>query len=922
MELTLKNFKCHDNYHLKIGENGVYLIDGKSGVGKSTILESIAYVLYGGHAPVNINKPNTNPSVKLFLKNYKHYDNILIYRQGKPKLLQFSYGEENKKAEGFKDELEGRSEVYEGDDAQGFINSIFGTKDIWLFSSYIQQGESCSIFSLSQADRFSLLSELLNRGENVDDLIAKVKEKRKETELEMREKESFMKRSKENIIKYSKHFDEHLDNYDEIDDQFIETLRREKNELEKNKILIKQRKEMDEKIALLSSKIFDENEIENKEFILSYDTSSFDTDLTYTSLHDKYQDKNISNSIIDNVLQLRAIENSTKLTIEDIEIFLQNINKLKENKRIEEIKRKLEDYQENTEEEIEKALNYDLKLWKRRNEIKETLKEIYKKLENYDEFSSIYHSEKEIKEEKKKIEQYNFTISKVKIENYTEELIEKLNKAGEIIEQIKSNEAEKQKLLKELDMKTLPEDIDEQIEKLDQIIRIYNESKVVRKCPKCKTPLRIDSDFLVVYEDQISDIDEKQIESHKKLLKVLREKRGKIRNVSETSKKLLEMIPKLNKEELKIGVDNLKKLVYFENVNINIEKECEKFELEKEKTELETELKSIPENVSNNPPKYPLKVLQARAIEKQKLLTELEFVKLDETFDDDYINKYSKLMEINEEKLKQLMEVKKELISLKNLSDLQLREIKKYNDIKKQNCTYLEDNLRDKNLLIETKKRLINNKKLKIELDLLKQNLVDIEIVKESNDYKKYKDIIDKYSLLVQWRDEIKIYEKDEEECKILTNKLGDCEYFLETVSKLLSETLTESAECLNVFINEILEVIFEIPITFNIDMEKEIVSKKITKSNVNFKIFYRNIEYKSVNDLSGGEFSRVSLAVLLAVHRLIGGPILLLDECLSSLHGEMREKLIQLCKGENCISLVVNHETLHGPYDGVFEIK
>ena len=78
------------------------------------------------------------------------------------------------------------------------------------------------------------------------------------------------------------------------------------------------------------------------------------------------------------------------------------------------------------------------------------------------------------------------------------------------------------------------------------------------------------------------------------------------------------------------------------------------------------------------------------------------------------------------------------------------------------------------------------------------------------------------------------------------------------------------------------------------------------------------------MSELSGGERSRVSLALLIAFSKYGRSPVLLLDESLSSLDVVTKEcaiSVIKQCLNDKII-ITVNHDTTEGVYDSVINIS
>lgn len=127
----------------------------------------------------------------------------------------------------------------------------------------------------------------------------------------------------------------------------------------------------------------------------------------------------------------------------------------------------------------------------------------------------------------------------------------------------------------------------------------------------------------------------------------------------------------------------------------------------------------------------------------------------------------------------------------------------------------------------------------------------------------------------------------------------------------------------INNIISDVTNYIFDEPITISLNLVKELKSHRM-KSQVNIAINYRNITYTDVNQMSGGEFTRVSLALTIAFHKLCGSNMLFLDECLSTLDNNVKDSCLRCLRHllPNDIIIIVNHDTVEGVYDRVIPIS
>lgn len=144
--LIISRFKAIESYSLTLPSKGVILLDGKTGSGKTSILEAISFVLYDEsgnscYPRQDRNKKKHEPtSVQLIFPN-----GLTLYRQRRPPAFK----------------VVGPGVSLEQEDvAQGYINRTLGPSSSWFAGCYLRQGENCAFFSMSPSDKLSFLEEL------------------------------------------------------------------------------------------------------------------------------------------------------------------------------------------------------------------------------------------------------------------------------------------------------------------------------------------------------------------------------------------------------------------------------------------------------------------------------------------------------------------------------------------------------------------------------------------------------------------------------------------------------------------------------------------------------------------------------------------------------------------------------------------
>lgn len=135
----------------------------------------------------------------------------------------------------------------------------------------------------------------------------------------------------------------------------------------------------------------------------------------------------------------------------------------------------------------------------------------------------------------------------------------------------------------------------------------------------------------------------------------------------------------------------------------------------------------------------------------------------------------------------------------------------------------------------------------------------------------------------------------------------------------MIDKTLTQ----INQLVQEIVVKLFDEPITVTIGSIKELKGSGKIKPEINLKIVYDGAEMASVGEMSGGEASRVSLAIAIAFSKHTKVPFLMLDESMSTLDCTKKESVIEIIEEHvaDKLTIFVNHDTTTGVYDSVIEL-
>lgn len=162
MRLELTNFKCHRSKIIDIPDNGLILLHGDSGAGKSTILSALTYALYGSltktRTPYSHGTKST--TVKLDIGN------ISIIRKCPNKSLHVIRRSGD------------LIEEFEGDYAQEIIEKTLQglSYNSFLASSYVVQNQASSILTMTPTEQYNFIQKIAFESEDeIDETRVKIK---------------------------------------------------------------------------------------------------------------------------------------------------------------------------------------------------------------------------------------------------------------------------------------------------------------------------------------------------------------------------------------------------------------------------------------------------------------------------------------------------------------------------------------------------------------------------------------------------------------------------------------------------------------------------------------------------------------------------------------------------------------------------
>lgn len=958
MKIILKNFKCYTDATYEIKDQQITLLSGASGSGKTSIIQSICWCLYGKMRGVYNNKTTGKCSVTIILQNFK------IYRQARSSLLQITLGD---------------GSVYEDLVAQQMIDNAYGERTLWYACSYIAQDSKALLLSGSNSDRMNLLNTLsfsssssssllsMKPEESINRIDFELKNHKKEFDRIQTEYNTELSIFQADASRDPTVFSYHLPSQELKDAKEVELKGNQNKYIE----LIEERKNQNQilgKISMLQQTVNTRKKElsimkdQQKNYIvpsnIDYEKKISEVKNEREQLIKTYQnekEENESKLIVKEKEEksLKDIMSSEQLVKDRIYSIYESKNKEKERIEVEikNYEQYIEMYSTNVNK-FEEALNG-------LNKIKEIIdkenitQDMYKK---EDEWNAKSH-EDQYQIMKEKATNLSLNYDDENIQTIINEKIQDIRKRLDYL----STYEQKNKLRSTLNLleqqflqySNIQSVSDEEINVLGGKIHELKQGLNLLECPHCKGSLRIQGQTLIpsdLHKVDPSLINEK--ENELKQLNYHKSKYGEKVNLQ----KQIDSFRNLMNDNSNEG-NNEGNREEEGNKGNNEEKILSNEEILNEKNQLNQILAQYQEIKIYKLPKYSSQTIH-------QILSYYELKKsYDQFLSNNNIEKVKNDYETRKIKLKEIEdefgEILKEKVEFEKTVEERNSHLMKLHEITNK-ISELKVIIINENNQYERKMNEMNSE----EMDLMRKKSQDeinrnnfITIVTKINELEK--EVEGKEKELKEYQDklisdidaQIQVITSQIQGLQVHIEKAKICDRFYERQTRLNKKrevilemhkdltalgTMRQIAidlECkllqstvdrINSIMSDILDEIFDHPITVTLKLYKKIKSNKRIKPSVNLTVSYKGIEYDGINMLSGGESDRISISLIIAMSRISSSPFLLLDESMKSINDSLRFKSIKSLRsilGDIKTIICVNHEDTEGNYDEVIPI-
>lgn len=781
LNVTIEGFRCHGSYTIGCDE-GLTLLRGTSGIGKSTIMEAIYWCLYGTLRNIyNPLHPNRKCRVTV------ECPDIMVTRSTKPTSLTVTY----------------QGKTYNtAEESQNIIQYVFGSKDVFLSSSYISQGSRHHWIELTTDEKLSCIESIAYSDSNP---------------------EIYYNKAQEYKNKCCKDYDKM-----EIEYKIEERLFNEKGGL--NPELCMTQEEMNQicnniKLLHVKKKDIDMNNKKRQEHETRLEqcrTMLLDMEKQLTAITRTLMISNANPNVNADVVD-------REYTLEDLTI----------------MENKLQEYNNNVQYN-RYAVEHNKKIEQAYNTYRIHDKDgIIEKLNTNGSSTPLIQDVIRYEIEMKR---YVDWLNNINMYSDVKDLnIQELEKDLRSLIIHKNNETIRRQI-ETYDEHLLhmgDEDLQYKILDLKNKISRYRSGKRF-KCPECMSELELSSTNLIKVEHVCIE----DLEKEYKELTLIHDKQQKVRAL------------KNKLQDIDGGMTYIESIKYNEIELNNLISKYKKYKslgIVNKPKDIQEGITSVLLTHWNN----------YKTLGNKMPLKDISELGYDKKFIDVYKNNISKKNHI----MQSIDKIKKDMEQYTNV----------INSIPK-----------DVDTIIELDKQIVS-----------------------LND--RYSSALHNNSQKMQYDKLVSIYNK--------LNELYTSKYYIEYIITCISHTeytmISDTIELFNRTLEDVVASLFDEPLTLRIELLKTNKQNK-SKAQIHLQITYKGMDITNINQLSGGEGTRISIALLIAFHVIHPTPFILIDESLSNINHQLREQCCNSIKKYCHVPcIMVLHETSsEGLFDNIIELS
>jgi DNA repair exonuclease SbcCD ATPase subunit len=878
---------------------GITLIKGSSGVGKTTILQGITWCLYGNIrlvAPNHLEKAKTRVIIELPYNFNGENGVLIINRQKNPNRLILSHLEK----------------VYEDKVAQSIIDDIFGNYDIWLASCYIGQGCRNSFLTAPNTGKMELLNSIAFHEEDPTSYIERIDSVITETDAEYRNKLALFTNNLNSFQTLLASTDiskaltpEQIANINSK----IESLTKERSNLQIRK------NQRDVNLGIMANLQRQLEQTNNTTITIPK------ADESLINLHLKYEGTlGGSYNIVED------IERNIALIMNIIPMLQQRDNLDSEVKRLDSLLLPYVNYKDTmiqfTQSDYQDALSKEI-AFRDSQRLVQNLGVLYSEnaiKELIQKHRDILGAQERLKLEK----EYNILQNQLNIlEMEHIQQMTPLKFPDITVQQIPVPDYSKYSTI------TLSEEVKDLSKKhgaLQSHIQHLIKGRDVIQCPQCKGSLRYYNGSLVLAETGPSNLEELNIAQHELI------------SIDSQINKINKSIQALTAAEA-ADRSSYEQAVIMEQKRIDSLRERVKYlELEKQRRDLANQARSLRiqemkaqlQKISENMANYPnidkiaeKRILSASEIEqthaligKLSSITILSPPKVSSQYIQSYLN-YQELIQkqtVAVSAYREYIETIPTIFRNESIKNLQM-----YIEKLRIHWNRIRESAEERNRLDRLKISLQD------QINKIMENIgvdptSDIEhLNSEIMTHQQSLVLSTKAHQAIQYHAQIT---KEREEVINLNSTLGDLQTFRQHAVETECRILQQVVDSINASIEGVCGTLFDRDITIVMNLFKTLKTTKNVKPVANFTISYQGGTFDNINQMSGGEGDRASLALTLALKRLSSCPILMLDESLASLDLNMKEAAIRTIReNTNDTVLIIMHDGIEGHFSHVINV-